>query len=267
MNRSFLILLVLVIFLGAGFGGSFVGGIIYGQSLEGETENEFSPRLGTTGQLTGGGQGVGASQRGQGRRGQGGGPESSQGGLGDAGSVESSGPGDGQQSSALELPERTGATREGQAGRNPGREVRNQTDGTETSQIETAADTENAAAGPSGAESMPSPPSGNSRPETGGRPSSGRGGLVGSVMGLGGDVLTVESLRGELSVTLAETTNIYEVRVASRDSLLEGATVRVNGSRDSGGGVTAQTVIVLPEGAETLFGTGGPGGRQRGGGP
>ncbi|MYC30597.1 MAG: hypothetical protein F4X65_11010, partial [Chloroflexi bacterium] len=71
MNKSFLILLVLVIFLGAGFGGSFIGGVIYGQSLEDQTEGELSPRLGA-GQFQGGGAESGQGQGGQGRRGQGG---------------------------------------------------------------------------------------------------------------------------------------------------------------------------------------------------
>ena len=80
MNRSFLILLVLVIFLGAGFGGSFVGGVIYGQSLGNETEGELSPRLGAAGQFPGGaGEAAGGGQRGQGRRGQAGGVDGAQG--------------------------------------------------------------------------------------------------------------------------------------------------------------------------------------------
>ena len=264
MNRSFLILLVLVIFLGAGFGGSFVGGIIYGQSLEGETDNELSPRLEAAGQFTGGGGGAAASQRGQGRRGQGGGPQSSQGSVEGAGSLESSGPIDGQQSGRLELPATTGATGESQAGRAQGRERRTQTDGAETRESETPADAADVAAEPQQSELTTGSSSGNSRSETGGRPSSGRGGLSGSVLGLEGDVLTVESQRGELSVTLAETASIYEVVIASKDTLTEGATVRINGSRDSEGILVAQAVIVLPEGAEGLLSTGGPVGRQRG---
>ncbi len=56
MNRSFLILLLLVAFLGAGFGGSFVGGFIYGQSQqEALAENRF-PASGAAGRFPAGEQ-------------------------------------------------------------------------------------------------------------------------------------------------------------------------------------------------------------------
>ena len=264
MSKSFLILLVLVIFLGAGFGGSFVGGIIYGQSLDDDTENELSPRLGAAGQIPGGGQGAG--QRGQGRRGQGGGPASAQAVEGETSAVENSGPGDSPQGSRLELPERTGATGESQTGRSPGGERRNRADENETSLSETTDGTGDAAeeAGEPGL--MTGAPTGDTRTETGGRPSGGRGGLSGTLLALEGNILTVESPRGELPVTLSETTSVYQLVVASRDTLAGGATVRINGSRDSEGSLVAQAVIVLPEGAEGLFGMEGSGGRRRGGG-
>lgn len=267
MSKSFLILLVLVIFLGAGFGGSFVGGIIYGQSLEDDTENELSPRLGSAGLLPGGGQGAG--QRGQGRRGQGGGPASTQADVGDTSAVENAGLGDSPQGDRLELPEGTGAPAPGesQARRVPAGEGRNQSDENETSPSETTGETEDVAGGPSESEPTGRPASPGSSTETGGRPSGSRGGLSGTILGFEGDTLTVESPRGEVAVTLAETTTVYELIIASSETLAEGATIRINGSRDSGGSLVAQAVIVLPEGAEGLFSTGGPGGRQRGGGP
>ena len=46
MNRSFIMLLALVLFLGAGFGGSFVGGVIYGQRLSAENAEEVICRPG-----------------------------------------------------------------------------------------------------------------------------------------------------------------------------------------------------------------------------
>ena len=100
--------------------------------------------------------------------------------------------------------------------------------------------------------------------ENSGTPPAGRGGISGTVQGLEGEVLTVSSPRGELAVTLADGTTIYQVNEATRETLTEGVKVRVSGFRNAEGGVSAQAVIILPEGAENLFGTGGRGGRQRG---
>ena len=93
MNTSFIMLLALVIFLGAGFGGSFVGGVIYGQTLQ-DDESELSPRLGAAGQFPGGGQETAnGGQRGQGRPEQGGGFGAAQGAGGQAASRRGGGEG------------------------------------------------------------------------------------------------------------------------------------------------------------------------------
>ena len=222
MNRSFLILLVLVIFLGAGFGGSFVGGVIYGQSLGNETEGELSPRLGAAGQFPGGaGEVAGGGQRGQGRRGQAGGVDGAQG-----------------------------------SGSGPAQDAGNQLQAREAQPQATLEV-------PTEVPQETSTPTGATSDASSARTAGGRGGTVGAVQALDGDLLTVTSARGEVAVTLSAATAIYRVSAAGREALAEGATVRVSGSRDPEGSVSAQAVVILPQGAESLFG-GGPGGRQRG---
>jgi hypothetical protein len=82
---------------------------------------------------------------------------------------------------------------------------------------------------------------------------------------LAGNVLTVASRRGDLTAALSESTQVFQVIETDRESLAVETNVRVVGSRNPEGGITAQSVIILPEGAENLFGGGGnPGGRQRG---
>ena len=78
--------------------------------------------------------------------------------------------------------------------------------------------------------------------------------------------MTITSARGDVAVTLSESTVVYEVGEAGRNSLAAGVRVRVAGAPGPDG-VVAQSVVIIPEGAENLFytgGGGGPGGRPRG---
>ena len=193
-------LLALVIFLGAGFGGSFVGGVIYGQSQAENAETELSPRLGAGGQFPGGGQGANAGQRGQGRQNRG------------------SATAQLQDGEAANSPQATPTTESGQGA-------------------------------------------------VGARSASGRGGIVGTVRALEEDLLTITSARGEVAVTLSDSTAVFQVVEATRQDLAPEVRVRIAGSRNADGGVVAQSVVIIPEGVENLFGpAGGPSGRQRGGG-
>ena len=98
--------------------------------------------------------------------------------------------------------------------------------------------------------------------------SASRGGAAGTVQGLEGDALMVASPRGELTVMLSDSTTVYEVSETTREALTADARVRVIGSRSPEGEIAAQSVVIVPEGVEALFGAvGAPGGRQRGGGP
>ena len=233
MNRSFLLLLVLVIFLGAGFGGSFVGGVIYGQSQQDDAEEDRSPRLGAAGQFS-----EGSGQRGPSRRSQ-----SGQGGGFRAAPAEG-------ETALAPQGDRPGPTEEA----DPSATNQAPTDFTPAAPQEDSSASGEQDAAPS--------------PEGGNRPGGGRGGAVGTVQGLEDDELSLASVRGEITVTLSDATTIYQVSEAARELLVEGATVRVSGSRDSEGAISAQAVVILPEGTANLFGAaGGSGGRQRGGGP
>ena len=227
-------LLVLVIFLGAGFGGSFVGGVIYGQTLAENAKDELSPRLGAEGQFPGGGQDSDVGQRGQGRRGQGGGATT----QGQGGPVEAR-QGDGAGDAA-------GADQ----GRGTGRGLAASLDGGDGSAVNATPAAASTEAGRSAEGTAP----GNAN----------RGGAFGTVQGLEGNVLTVASSRGELAVLLTEATRIFQVSETGRESLAAESRVRVAGSRNPEGGIAAQSVMIVPEGVENLFGGGGPGGRQRG---
>lgn len=250
MNKSFLILLVLVIFLGAGFGGSFVGGVIYGQGLEDESESPLSPRLESS-QFSGGFATEGAGQRGQGRRGQG------------------ATTGAGQEESADTAAGAPPADRQPR----PGRETQGAADVSAESVDErgpgvvgTPAQPPARGAGAASTETV-SPagvtsPAGEPGPSSGG---SGRGGIVGTIQGLEGDSMTVTSARGDLSVRISDFTMVFEVTEVTSDALATGSGVRIVGTRNEEGEIAAQSVVIVPEAADNLFGAaGGPGGRRRG---
>ena len=239
MNRSFLMLLILVIFLGAGFGGSFVGGVIYGQSIQEEEETVLSPRLGAAGQFQGGGQGAAS---GQGRRGQ----------PGAAAITQASG----ANSPAVEGAVERQTDGQGSQG-NRQRDRAGQAVQSESPTAEAATET--------GAGTDAAPPANPSATGEGQRAGAGRGGIVGTVQGLEGDLLTVASPLGEQSVTLSDTTTFYQVSEVSRETLAPESRVRVAGSVNPDGSISAQSVVIVPEGVDDLFGAaGGPGGRRRG---
>ncbi|MCY4365482.1 MAG: hypothetical protein OXE17_04575 [Chloroflexi bacterium] len=280
MNRSFIMLLVLVLFLGAGFGGSFIGGVIYGQTLEDET-SELSPRLGAAGQFPGGDAGAAAGQRGLGRQGQGGGFAGGQAAGEQQQALQPAGPGNasgrqgrgGQAGAATEqLGGGEGNQTEGQPAQvQPVSEPEGrQRDGTgqsvDSQAANEAAAPESAAAGNPATQTTPSME--DEASAGGSSEASGRSSLVGTVSSLEGDTLTVISARGETAAMLSDSTSVFQIAESSRDSLTSETLVRVIGSRSQEGGLAAQSVIIMPAGTEDLFGAaGGPGGRRRGVGP
>ena len=247
MNKSFLILLVLVIFLGAGFGGSFVGGVIYGQSLEDETDSSLSPRLGSS-QVSGGFSAEGGGQRGgQGRRGQvpptGAGQEETTDTAAVAPAAER------QPRQGREVQRGANSAADSGAGRDAGGD---QPTAQTSSLPEGEASRE--APGPTGEPGQAPSPGG-----------SGRGGFEGTIARVEGDLITVTSSRGDLAVNIAGSTMVYEVKEATPEALTTGARVRIAGSRNEEGEIAAQSVVIMPEGADNLFGSAaGPGGRRRG---
>lgn len=287
-------LLALAIFLGAGFGGSFVGGVIYGQNQAENAVDELSPRLGAAGQFPGGGQGPNAGQRGPGRQGQGGVGPAAQGPQGGFAGGQGGGPGiaagatgapggRGQGQGLAAAQGQGGPISDGQ-GSGTGRETNAQVAGRDQGSPpgeETAgsgrdgqADSPVAAAQVGVGEDAVNPGPGSTSPEASQQAESvaprpaNLGGAVGTVQGLEGDVLTVTSPRGDLAVMLSESTRVFQVSETGRESLAAEARVRVVGSRNPEGGIAAQSVVIVPEGVENLFGAGaGPGGRVRGQGP
>lgn len=72
-----------------------------------------------------------------------------------------------------------------------------------------------------------------------------QGGLEGSIVALAGDVLTLQTASGSLSVTLTEKTSIVSGdRKRGREALQPGSRVTVHGSKLPGGGMVAREVIV-----------------------
>ena len=266
MNKSFIMLLVLVIFLGAGFGISFVGGVIYGQNLAQSAEDELSPRLGAEGQFPGGVQDANAGQRGQARQGQGG-PAARQGGgrsLGQDDEVAAArlqgGPvAEGQERGPDDAPvgriaQRGPGIPESQPQGRPVRHGQGEAPAAQAGSVDDSADSS-----PGAALAEPNTPGDGAS-----RGAANRGGLVGTVQGLEGSALTVMTPRGELAVALSDSTRVFQVSETGRESLGAEIRVRVLGSRNAEGGIAAQSVVIVPEGMENLFGSGGPGGRQRG---
>ena len=284
-------LLALVVFLGAGFGGSFVGGVIYGQTLQ-DSESQLSGPLGAGGQFQGGGQGAsGGGQRGQGGPGQAGGFSGAQGGAGQASDRQGGGPGnfggsqtrldqDGELAVARNREGSASARQEGEQGNTLEQQAAEPQVGGQDSQEgrqRVRPNQDNQAESPTGG-AEPGPAAGTQTgvsqdsPEgpggLGAGPSAdatGRGGVAGAVQGLEGDVLTVASRRGELAVMLSESTVVYEVSETNREALKADTTVRVVGSRSPEGELGARFVVIVPDEVEGLFGAvGAPGGRQRG---
>ncbi len=232
MNRSFLMLLGLAIFLGAGFGGSFVGGIIYGQGRAEAAAANLSPRLGAGGQGFGGAPIAGAERQGTGG-GQGGVSAATDQG-GNPGSLRRGGGQDaGPQGQAQAGQEQFGASLPDTPSSGSGA-------GGETVDGLTGA-------GRRGADAASTP--------------AGRG-VLGTVQQLDGDTLTAFSPRGEVTVTLSETTMIYQMSPSTRESLASNVRVWATGEAIANGQLEARSVLVLPEGMEELF-PAGPGGSGR----
>ena len=232
MSKSFLFLLVLVIILGASLGGAFVGGVVLGRNQPEDAGGGLSPGLGAVGQFPGGGQDAG--QTGQDRRGQ----------RGNSGEAEGGGAGAGGG-----VPVEQVSQEAAPAGTPAG-----------------AAATGNSAPGGSPASL------GDSSGDAGSAGPSGRGGLNGTAQRLEGNVLTVVTPQGERQVILADDTQIQQVTSASLEELSHGATVRVVGQPGDDGVLQARTIIIIPEGAASLFEVGAGAGsrrgnRQRGSGP
>lgn len=98
----------------------------------------------------------------------------------------------------------------------------------------------------------------------------GGGALTGTIEGLEGNVITVNTDQGPLRAVVDDETVIQRLAVIGSDDLLDGLQVTVVGTRNDAGEVEATSIFVVPEGGLAgLFGGGGGGfggGRGFGGG-
>ena len=98
----------------------------------------------------------------------------------------------------------------------------------------------------------------------------GRGGMTGTIEKTEGSVVTLDTLQGPILVTIGADTVIQKTVLGTLEDLQKGVRVAaLNLSGQEGQGEReAGLVMVLPEGADGLFGGGffGGGGRRRGGG-
>lgn len=98
----------------------------------------------------------------------------------------------------------------------------------------------------------------------------GGGALTGTIEGLEGNVITVNTDQGPLRAVIDDETVIQRLAVIGSDDLLDGLQVTVVGTRNDAGEVEATSIFVVPEGGLAgLFGGGGGGfggGRGFGGG-
>ena len=109
----------------------------------------------------------------------------------------------------------------------------------------------------------------------GGGGAAGAGGLAagqalqGTIEGIEGNVVTLNTFQGPIKVTIAADAAIQVTKAGTISDLSDGMTVAVTGERSEDGAFTAENVIGLPEGGFRGFGAGrgaGGGGRGFGGG-
>ena len=98
----------------------------------------------------------------------------------------------------------------------------------------------------------------------GGQGTLGRGGLVGTVESLDGNTLTVNTSQGPLQASLGEDTVIQMFAEGSLSDLKVGTRVTVTGQRGEDGSVQANSILLIPEGQEGVFGGGFAGGGRGG---
>ena len=93
--------------------------------------------------------------------------------------------------------------------------------------------------------------------------------VQGTIEGIEGDVITLNTFQGAIRVTIPSDATIQVTKTGVIADLANGMTVAVTGERSEDGSLTAENVIGLPEGGFRGFGGGrgaGGGGRGFGGG-
>ena len=93
--------------------------------------------------------------------------------------------------------------------------------------------------------------------------------LQGTIEGIEGNVITLNTFQGPVQVTISSEATIQVTKTGAIADLSSGMTVAVTGERSDDGTFTAENVVGLPEGGLRGFGAGrtaGGGGRGFGGG-
>ena len=89
-------------------------------------------------------------------------------------------------------------------------------------------------------------------------------GLTGTIEGIDGSTVTVNTAQGPLQATVGTDTTIQMFTVGVLEDLLVGVRVTVTGQRGEDGTVQATRILIVPEGENSLFGGGFSfGGRQQ----
>ena len=88
--------------------------------------------------------------------------------------------------------------------------------------------------------------------------------LQGTIEGIEGNVVTLNTFQGPVKVTIASEATIQVTKAGAIADLSNGMTVAVTGERSDDGTFTAENVIGLPEGGFRGFGGRGAGGGGRG---
>lgn len=101
----------------------------------------------------------------------------------------------------------------------------------------------------------------------GGNVGGGRGGLTGLVAEVDGNNLSLTTPQGNTLVTLTADTALSRLAPADRAELTAGITIRLVGRPNADGGIfQARSVVIIPEGTDNPFESGGGGsGSRRGG--
>ncbi|GEM_PF-1539440 len=86
-----------------------------------------------------------------------------------------------------------------------------------------------------------------------GQGSGGQGGLTGTINMVDGDTVTVDTPQGVLQATIDDETVIQKIAVGEPEDLQEGVRVTVIGQSGEDGPVDASLILITPEGASGLF--------------
>jgi len=80
-----------------------------------------------------------------------------------------------------------------------------------------------------------------------------RRGANGTLAAINGDILTLTSSQGQVSVNISSSTTIEKTVVGTIDDLNQGDFVTISGTTDSAGNISATSIMVRPQGQQGQF--------------